>query len=56
MIHILRCQQCGNYTMKEQCACGAAAVSTKPVRYTQDNISKYRREARREDLKQKGLL
>ncbi|MBI4146948.1 ribosome biogenesis protein [Candidatus Woesearchaeota archaeon] len=56
MEHIFKCQKCGTYTMKETCKCGSQAITTRPVRYAHDNIGKYRREARREELKNKGLL
>jgi len=42
--------------MKEACACGGQAVTTKPQRYAPDKYGKYRREARREDLAKKGFL
>ena len=56
MKHILKCQKCGEFTMKEQCKCGSPAVTTKPPRYSPDKYAKYRREARKEDLAKKGLL
>jgi rRNA maturation protein Nop10 len=56
MKHILKCQQCGNYTMLEKCQCGGQAATTKPARYAPDKYAKYRREARKEDLKKKELL
>jgi len=42
--------------MKENCPCGAQAITTKPARYGQDKYGKYRREARRKGLESKGLL
>jgi len=56
MKHILKCQQCGNFTMNEKCNCGGQAITTKPARYAPDKYGKYRREARKEDLSKKGLL
>ncbi len=56
MKHILKCQKCGAYTMKEKCACEGQAVTTKPQRYAPDKYGKYRREAKREDLTKRGLL
>jgi len=54
MKHILKCQQCGEYTMKEtHCA---QAITTRPPRYAPDKYGKYRREARKEELTKKGLL
>ncbi|MEM3154963.1 MAG: nucleolar RNA-binding Nop10p family protein [Candidatus Woesearchaeota archaeon] len=56
MKHILKCQQCGAYTMKETCACGGSSATTKPPRYSPNKYAKYRREARKEELAKKGLL
>ncbi len=56
MKHILKCQECGTYTMKEACQCGMQAITTKPPRYSADKYAKYRREARKEDLTKRGLL
>ncbi len=54
--HILKCQQCEAYTMNENCKCGGKAITTKPARYSPEKYAKYRQEARKEDLKSKGLL
>ena len=57
MIHILKCSACEKYTMKEVCVCGGAARTSRPVRYAVDpTTAKYRRMARKEELKKKGLL
>lgn len=57
MKHILRCRDCGNYTMKESCICGGVAVNPKPPKYSpEDHYARYRREAKEEDLKRQGLL
>lgn len=57
MTHILKCAQCGKYTMKEKCTCGGEAVTSRPVRYAVDaTTAKYRRMARKEELQKKGLL
>jgi len=56
MEHIYKCTKCGNYTMKETCSCGGAAITTRPPPYHPEKYGKYRREARREELKKKGLL
>ena len=53
MKHILRCEKCGRYTMKAEC-CGETKT-TKPARFT-EKFAKYRKEARKEDLKKRGLL
>lgn len=57
MSHILKCSACGKYTMKEICACGGTAVTSRPVRYAVDpTTAKYRKMARKEELAKKGLL
>lgn len=53
---ILKCQQCGTYTLNETCSCGGEAATTKPPRYSPGKYAQYRREAKREELKNKGLL
>jgi len=55
MRHIYKCQ-CGKYTMKQECECGQEVITTKPPKYSPGKFAKYRREARRDPLKQKGLL
>lgn len=54
MKHILYCEKCRNYTMKDVC-CGQKTVSTKPPRYT-PKFAQYRAKARKEDLQKRGLL
>jgi len=56
MKHILKCQQCGEYTMKQVCACKGEAVTTRPPRYSPGRYAEYRKKARREELINKGLL
>lgn len=56
MKHILKCPECKKYTMREQCECGEKTITTKPARYSQQKFAKYRQEARKEDLKKRGLL
>ena len=48
MKHILKCQNCGRYTMQEVCPeCGSRAVSPKPPRYSpEDKYARYRRMAK----------
>lgn len=55
---ILKCPKCNKYTMKEKCdSCNVATISTHPAKYSpEDNYGSYRREAKRETLKKKGLL
>ena len=58
MKHILKCKECGRYTMSEKCtACGGNAVNPKPPKFSiEDKIGKYRRQAKRETLIKEGLL
>jgi len=52
MKHILKCEKCGKYTMKELCSCGSKAITTKPAKFSvDDKYAKYRREAK-EQLKE----
>jgi H/ACA ribonucleoprotein complex subunit 3 len=57
MMHILKCQSCGKYTLKEQCSCGAAAVHPKPAKFSvDDKYADYRRQAKKRELEEKGFL
>jgi len=54
---ILRCVKCGKYTMKNVCEDGGKCVTTQPARYhPESTYTKYRQEARKEELKKEGLL
>lgn len=57
-LHILKCQKCGEYTIKDKCTkCGTVPVSPIPAKYSpEDPYGKYRREAKKEMLKEKGWL
>ncbi|MBU2561419.1 MAG: RNA-protein complex protein Nop10 [Nanoarchaeota archaeon] len=57
-IHILKCQKCGTYTIRDKCQkCGETPVPQIPAKYSpEDQYGKYRREAKKEQLKEKGLL
>lgn len=56
MKHVLFCKQCNNFTMKIVC-CGEKAESLKPPKYSPvDKYANYRREAKRKELQEKGLL
>ena len=48
MRHILKCEDCQEYTISEECPkCGKRAVSMKPAKYSpQDKYAKYRRIAK----------
>jgi H/ACA ribonucleoprotein complex subunit 3 len=56
--HILKCTGCGKYSMNEKCpSCGAKTVPPMPAKYSpEDQYGKYRREAKKDALKSKGLI
>ena len=57
MKHILKCQKCSEYTMKEKCSCSGNAVSPKPLKFSlEDTYAHYRRKAKLAELKKEGLL
>jgi H/ACA ribonucleoprotein complex subunit 3 len=57
-LHILKCASCGRYTLKEKCPlCGKDAIQPMPAKYSpEDPYGKYRREAKKSMLKEKGLI
>jgi H/ACA ribonucleoprotein complex subunit 3 len=57
-LHILKCPKCGSYTMHENCnTCKEKTVQPIPAKYSpEDNYGKYRREVKKDSLKEKGLL
>lgn len=45
---ILRCVQCGKYTLNNKCSCGEEALDPRPARYSiEDKWGKYRRIAKK---------
>ena len=57
MKHILKCEECETYTMKEKCNCGGKAITSKPPKYSpEDKYASYRREAKKEMMESEGLL
>ena len=57
MLHILKCQKCGRYTLSEKCECGGIAVSPKPPKYSpEDPYAAYRRKAKEEERLERGLV
>lgn len=47
MKHILKCVECGKYTLNEICSCGGKALSPIPAKYSpQDHYGEYRRKAK----------
>jgi len=57
-LHIIKCPKCNEYSLSETCAkCGEKTQSSIPAKYSpEDSYGKYRRQAKEEDLKKKGLL
>ena len=48
-LHILKCNECGAYTLDSVCKCQGKAVSTKPPKYSPDDkYGSYRRKFMRE--------
>jgi len=58
MKHILKCQNCKEYTIYQICPrCDGKAISPKPPKYSPDDAyAKYRREAKKDELSKKGLI
>jgi H/ACA ribonucleoprotein complex subunit 3 len=57
MRHILKCEECGTYTMKETCRCGGKAATIKPPKYSpEDKYASYRRKAKKAMLEKEGVL
>lgn len=56
--HILFCPVCKIYTMKESCPeCNSKTIDNKPPKYSpEDKYGKYRRETKRKEYEEKGLL
>lgn len=47
MKHILKCNKCGSYGLKEDCPCGDKRIAPKPMKYTsEDKYASYRRKAK----------
>lgn len=57
MRHILKCPECGKYTMNETCSCGSKTSAAKPLKFSlEDKFSGYRRKAKLEDYGKRGLI
>ena len=56
--HILRCMKCNKYTMRQACPhCGEKTIPQIPAKYSpEDPYGRYRREAKKDMLKEKGVL
>ncbi len=51
----MKCPQCGKYTMKESC-CTQTAPAKPPKFSVEDRYAGYRRKAKHDDFKEKGLI
>tara|TARA_B100002003_G_C14032525_1_gene497680 strand:+ start:568 stop:741 length:174 start_codon:yes stop_codon:yes gene_type:complete len=57
MKHILKCEKCRKYTMKEKCSCDGKAITVKPAKFSIDDAyGSYRRKVKFESLKKQDLL
>lgn len=57
MKKLLFCAGCSAYTMKEVHSCGSRTATREPAKWSpEDKYGKYRREARRKELEEKGLV
>lgn len=56
MKHIMTCRVCGSFTLKKQC-CDMDTVQVGPAKYRPDDpYDAYRRDAKRDVYKKRGLL
>ena len=57
MRSILKCEDCGKYTMKGICVCGSKGLTPKPAKFSiEDKYGSYRRKAKLNIFKNEGLL
>lgn len=58
MSKILICKKCEEYTLFDTCKrCGEKTANSEPSKYSvDDKYAKYRREAKKAELEDKGLL
>jgi len=57
MKNILKCGNCGKYTMKEICGCSGKCLTPKPAKFSiEDKYGSYRRKAKLETFKKEGLI
>jgi len=56
MKHIKKCAECKRYTLKEEC-CSKPTIMPKPAKFSpEDPYGSYRRTAKQERLKERGLI
>ncbi|MBI4439926.1 RNA-protein complex protein Nop10 [Candidatus Woesearchaeota archaeon] len=58
MKHILKCPQCGKYTLKAGCSsCGIGTEQARPPKYSPgDPYGEYRRAAKKDSHEQQGFI
>jgi H/ACA ribonucleoprotein complex subunit 3 len=57
MKNILKCMDCGEYTMKDACVCGGKSLTPKPAKFSiEDKYGSYRRKAKLEAFKKEGYI
>lgn len=57
MQHILKCNRCSKYLMRNKCFCGGEGVPVIPAKFDlSDSYGNYRRQAKKEALKKEGLI
>jgi H/ACA ribonucleoprotein complex subunit 3 len=57
MKSILKCGDCGSYSLNEKCSCGGKCVTCVPPKYTpEDKYGDYRREVKQEFFVERGWL
>ena len=56
MKHIMKCVECGKYTMNEKC-CNVNTIKAGPPKFSpEDSYAEYRRKAKMEQFKECGLI
>lgn len=55
--HLLKCPSCNRYTLEPTCSqCHNTTITPKPPKYSpEDKYGDYRRQIKREELKEQGL-
>jgi len=49
---ILRCAECGRYTLNEKCDCGGKALDPRPAKFSvEDKYGYYRRISKKQTMK-----
>lgn len=57
MKRILKCQNCGAYTLQEKHSCGGTAINPQPAKWSpEDKYGYLRRQVKRKDWEEKGLV